>query len=845
MAVDCFNEIRKVISNDVSDTDLRAIIDEVENRKNAANTKELDKSFDELADEFLEQKRVENALARKEFLENRLKRKQNLEFINQEAFKNDPVEGLHAIFRSTSLNAKGATKSIENRISSIRNKHMMIMSKALSDNGNVKILRDGTLDREIMDTMYRLGKGLDIKKGTPQKAIDIAKTFNKIQKSLLNVLQESGFSVRNLDGYVVRQVHDATKIRQAGLEQWTNKIIEGVQKGQVEIRPGGKKLTDTDEIAEFLSKTYDDILSKDFEFDIGFSSKKVEVFSSGTAANKRVSRSRSILMDGEFLYEYNKTFGQKNLLGSIMKNIDKTAREVSIAERLGTAPQETLNILKRDIALRTGEKDFRRSPVGVPKALGLTPDQLFAEVSGLTQRMGQGFWARTGRNLRSLNVLSKLGNVLNAAIADPGAGSAVLASKLGSNYLKNMGNFFTEIVKNQSKGQRKAFLESFEIFIDDFLGDAASRFDATRAEFDSGAMSRLTSATFKLFGLEFWDQSSRNALVGVVARDLTNSKKLAWANLRPEQRNALFRAGIEQADWKVLKKATKKLGKHEFINPTSIAELSDDLVDKAISEKGLKISRKKYKDDLEFAFSSYIEDIVNDAVPRPGVFERAMINRGVGDEGIGSTLRTMFQFTSHPLSILRVLEKIKKANPDNQFASYQHLSSAMIGMTVLGYAGLSIKNLSLGLTPPDPTDPATWRDAFVRGGAGAIQFDYLLGEYEKNYRSMATDILGPTFGQVDSVGDILAKTRQAVSNSLFEPEKSSTKDYQKIGKSLFYLFKRNTPFQNHFLVKPVTDMIFMDALQESMSPGYASRKAERVEKQGLSYIFNDPRENIE
>jgi hypothetical protein len=100
---------------------------------------------------------------------------------------------------------------------------------------------------------------------------------------------------------------------------------------------------------------------------------------------------------------------------------------------------------------------------------------------------------------------------------------------------------------------------------------------------------------------------------------------------------------------------------------------------------------------------------------------------------------------------------------------------------------------------------------------------------------MLADIAGPTFGQLNDLGEILPKLRQA----------ESKKDYQKIGRDLFYLMKRNTPFQNHFLVAPVTDMLFMDKLQEAMNPGWALRQEERARENGQSYLFNNPVENVQ
>jgi hypothetical protein len=61
-----------------------------------------------------------------------------------------------------------------------------------------------------------------------------------------------------------------------------------------------------------------------------------------------------------------------------------------------------------------------------------------------------------------------------------------------------------------------------------------------------------------------------------------------------------------------------------------------------------------------------------------------------------------------------------------------HIGTMIAGLTMAGYAAMTMKDLTRGYWPPrDPTDIKTWEAAFVQGGAAGIYGDYLFGRVNR------------------------------------------------------------------------------------------------------------------
>jgi hypothetical protein len=164
-------------------------------------------------------------------------------------------------------------------------------------------------------------------------------------------------------------------------------------------------------------------------------------------------------------------------------------------------------------------------------------------------------------------------------------------------------------------------------------------------------------------------------------------------------------------------------------------------------------------------------------------------------------------------------DKLWKAMLDgNNLQLLAKFAPVMMG---LSYIGLATKALLKGETPPDPTKPQVAMDMFVRSGVGGIYGDMMLGEYDRAYRNVVTDVAGPAGQTANQVGKIWAKALRG----------------EKIGKDTFNLMLSSIPGNNHLLIRPAADFLFLNAINEEMSPGATGRRNRRLQEERGSHLI--------
>jgi hypothetical protein len=108
-----------------------------------------------------------------------------------------------------------------------------------------------------------------------------------------------------------------------------------------------------------------------------------------------------------------------------------------------------------------------------------------------------------------------------------------------------------------------------------------------------------------------------------------------------------------------------------------------------------------------------------------------------------------------------------------------------------------------------------------RSGMGSIVGDFLLGQFDRHGLSAAANMLGPTFGQIDDLADLLhagGRTKDGMFSGSAMRERGAT---------ALKMIKNNTPFMNLWLTHWATDTLIWHRLQEAISPGYLQRAEQR------------------
>lgn len=187
----------------------------------------------------------------------------------------------------------------------------------------------------------------------------------------------------------------------------------------------------------------------------------------------------------------------------------------------------------------------------------------------------------------------------------------------------------------------------------------------------------------------------------------------------------------------------------------------------------------------------------------------------------GEGMRFIAQFKGFPIAFAQRIggrAMFGQMNGPKSLTYWGHMGTILAGMTMAGYAAMTMKDIARGYWPPrDPTDPATMTAAFVQGGAVGIYGDFLFSRVNRFGGGIAETALGPGIGSVFDFIDLVAKARDA---GLSADEEVKAADW--LNFSL-----QNTPFLNLFYTRPALDYLFLNSMREAASPGYLKRTEKR------------------
>jgi hypothetical protein len=190
----------------------------------------------------------------------------------------------------------------------------------------------------------------------------------------------------------------------------------------------------------------------------------------------------------------------------------------------------------------------------------------------------------------------------------------------------------------------------------------------------------------------------------------------------------------------------------------------------------------------------------------------------------GESIRFVMQFKGFPIAFAervggRALFGHHKGKTILQKSG--HIGTLLAGMTMAGYASMTVKDLVKGYWPPrDISDPKVLAAAFVQGGAAGIYGDYLFGRVNRGGGTMLETTAGPAIGAAAGLGELLLKARDAG---------LSSEEEVKAGEWINQI-TQNTPFANLFYVRPALDFLVLNQLKEAAGPGYLRRIEGRRKK---------------
>ena len=228
----------------------------------------------------------------------------------------------------------------------------------------------------------------------------------------------------------------------------------------------------------------------------------------------------------------------------------------------------------------------------------------------------------------------------------------------------------------------------------------------------------------------------------------------------------------------------------------------DSRVDRVLEETRL---------DLEIRFRRFFADEMGFAVLEPDAQTRRSMLWGTRPGTLpGELLRTMMQFKGYPVAFgQRVFSRAMRGyDPTERVLQARHLGSLIGGLIVLGFVSMTLKDLSRGYGPRDPTRRATILAALAQSGGAGIYGDFLFAQANRFGNGPLETAAGPLPASAANILGLFLRAREGEARA---------------GEAL-NLVLNNTPFVGLWYARPVMDYLVLNSLREAMSPGFWSKQ---------------------
>lgn len=754
---------------------------------------------------------------------------QRLAFI-RDSFPDRPDIGLSAILVGRNEARTGSRSSASAEQFQLRSKYLSGLNHDLEQAGVLKYLSSGSNDAEVADAMWRLGKG-ESTDGMMKESVKIAEIITKWQESARLDANKAGAWIRKMPGYIARQGHDMMKIRAAGFAAWRDAILPKLDKATFE------GVADQD---AFLRSVYDGLASG-----VHLASEKpdwMKVFKGSQNVARRASQERVLhFLDGRSWYEYNREFGVGSVREAIYGGLEASARNTGLMRILGTNPENMVNYLADTISadLKGNEKalaafnDARRTSI----------KHQMAEITGQTNIPGSSSLARFGSTTRAVDSMMKLGGAMISSFNDL-ASNALELRYQGKNFMEALTESIQGRLKRFSSEEQKEILSSLGVYADSMRDEILQRFsgDVTLP----GKVARLQRQFFRMNGLNWWTDASRNTTATMISHWLAGNAKSPHATLNPDLKRALDLHGIGEPEWNIYRTMDMKGSEgRTFMTPDGIDSVPDDVIAKYVADKNVTVNERSIanaRSELGDKLRGYILDRVMVAMTEPTARTRALMKQGTQPGTVqGELIRFIGQYKSFTASFMQqalgreVFGRGYTPAPLGQSrwgsvsnALFKSGKGEMVGlaqvalwMTFFGYLSMQTKLMLKGQTPR-PADAKTFLAAAAQGGGLGIFGDFLFGEANRFGNGPITSLAGPVAGSADQLVTLFQKARSGDA---------------KAG-DFFRFTVDHTPFINLFWSRPILNYLFLNQLQESLSPGSLHRYEQNIRKnQGNDFLI--------
>lgn len=738
-------------------------------------------------------------------------------------------ESISSILTGSSMLRQGARENIASLHAAYLGGWVGALESGLKREKLWTVFTSGALERDIAKALERMDDAKPDFSGINAKAVNIARAVYRVRENARLTQNSMGANIKQYRNYITRQSHDQIKIRKAEFKQWYKDIIDNLDLAAMNL-----PLKDAPRV---LKEVYNEIISGKYQVE-SLSDATILDYRLKGGANiaKRVSASREIIFKKDKWFDYNQKYGSNTLTASLIKSLDKAARDSALMRVLGPNPQNNLDriidLVERDLVARDseGSRLFNKNKKDALRA------QLY-HLDGRANIPGDVGFATINSNLRMINVMGLLGQSVFSGITNIPIYARNFQYEGRGNIFAGIAEGIKNITSNFSKGSNRQILEGLEIAFENDIGDLLNQFSK------HGTFSDNMSAAVRIYTKLNLDVPFTTRLhkgqTAALSNFLAKSANLPFDKLSDEIKRIFSIHNITGAKWDIIRKAigTADDGR-TYIDTRLLTNTDDATMTKYIESLGRKatpVSIQRAKESLVVDVRSMFFDRAEYAMPSRDVRTKALIlGETTPGELWGEMRRHIAQFKTFPVMFYeRVLKREVYGRGYDSLADYWArgkgdmvgFANFMCSLFAFAYIGMSAKDALQGREPRPLDKAGTWVEIMRRSGGLGLYGDFLFQDYDRNQGAvLAESILGPTFG---TAGDIAEIVTAAVNGDKFATKALRT-------------LQSNVPGANLFYVKPVLDNLIMWNLYEAANPGYLRRMQGNVQERTGQQFFAPP-----
>jgi hypothetical protein len=562
------------------------------------------------------------------------------------------------------------------------------------------------------------------------------------QERLRQWFNAHGGDIGKLDNYGVRHSHDATRILQAGKDQWKRFLLEGdlidwsriddFSTGKRFAEPGGKP----DPLAadRFLDEVYESITTG------GWNKREPSFTATGKALYNRRAEHRVLhFKDGDRWMAYNDAFGTQDPFDAMIGGLHVMARDIALMRVLGPNPKAGLEYAIQVAQKRAAESSNPKLIARMNK-LAAQAKATLAHIDGNANRPENEAMANFFGGLRNVQTAAYLGGAILSSTTDI-ATSALAARAVG---MKPTGVLARHVELMASQATRETAARMG--FIADTLANTGA--GAARYLGDTFApeiTNTLADATLRLSGLNFWTDMGRAAYQMEFAGHLAENAARTFDLIDPELRDIFVARGITPSDWDKIRDPsgffTAPNGS-TFISPAywrNAVNLPADEAEQLAIRLGMAISEQ-----TEIAWPTGSTRV------RAAVLGEARPGTVQGELG-----RSVTQFRSFTMSLtMRQYDRIMAQQTIPGRVGYA--LTLFAAMTAMGAMAVQLKQIAKGRDPVPMTTPKFAIAAALQGGGLGIFGDFFAANQNRFGGTFGETLAGPTAALIGDVGSLTA-----------------------------------------------------------------------------------------